>query len=144
MKTPRELILERHQSAEAKLEGIRAEDLARHSQAASAPKNCRNEQRIGLAYVALKLWKESIRPWRHVWIGMALVWLVLLSLSQSGTEGLKTSAQARPRPNPELRAALRAQKAWRLQLLEPSTTSFVLEPQNPGPRTERRQPSNLG
>lgn len=144
MKTPRELILEQHQSAEVKLERIRAEDLARHTQAASAPKNCHDGQHIGLAYVALKMWQESIRPWRHIWIGMALVWLVLLSLNQGGSERPKSSAQARPRPNPEFLAALRAQKAWRLQLLEPSTASYVLEPQNPGPRTERRQPSNLG
>ena len=36
MKTPRELILERHQSAEAKLKAIRAEDLAACTRSAAA------------------------------------------------------------------------------------------------------------
>lgn len=144
MKTPRELILERHQSTEAKLERIRAGDLAMHARVAAAPKDCRNEQRIGLAYVALKLWQESIRPWRHIWVGMALVWLVLLALNLDGNERPKLSTKARPRPDPESLAALRAQKAWRQELLEPSTASLVSQPQNPGPRTERRQASNLG
>ena len=37
MNTPREIILARHQSAEAKLKGIRAEDLAACARSAAEP-----------------------------------------------------------------------------------------------------------
>ena len=68
MKTPRELIIERHRTAEAKLKAIRAEDLAAYARAAAEPSRQRRAS-FSFAVIARGLWMEVLQPWRRVWIG---------------------------------------------------------------------------
>ena len=110
MKTPRELILERHQAAEAKLETIRAEDLAKYARASAAQPSVRVQPSFSLAAAARQFWQESIWPWRRIWLGMATVWLVLLTLNLATNERPKMARHKTPPPSPELMAALREQR----------------------------------
>jgi len=73
MKTPRELILQRHQSAEPKLEAIRGEDLAACARATAAQPSQQPEPFFNLRFLAMKFWQGSIRPWRRIWAGMAAI-----------------------------------------------------------------------
>src|SRR5260370_21831767 len=81
MKTPRELILQRHQSAEPKLNAIRGEVLAACARATAAQPSQQPEPLFSLTFVAMKFWQESIRPWRRIWAGMAAIWLVLTAFN---------------------------------------------------------------
>ena len=76
MKTPRDILLERHQAAKSKLDAIRSEVVAQ----------CREEQRTtktGLMSLPLLLWRELIFPSRRTWAGIAAAWLVILVVNFS-------------------------------------------------------------
>jgi len=139
MKTPRELILERHQSAEPKLEAIRGEDLAACVRATATQPGRPPEPFSRLTFVVMKLWQESIRPWRRIWAGMAAIWLVLLALNLATRETPKMAGRKTPPPDPELLAALREQERLMRQWFEPAKPPPASPPKIPGPRSERRQ-----
>ena len=61
MKTPRELVLARHQSAEAKLKAIRAEDLAACARSAAEPGRQRPPA-FDLAAAARRFWLDTFEP----------------------------------------------------------------------------------
>jgi hypothetical protein len=139
MKTPRELILERHRNAEAQLEKIRAEDLAAYVlgwPAQPVSERCATSR---LARGIAEFWQESLRPWRKAWLGMAALWLIILAVNLAGKEPHRNSFASAPSPSPEVRTALREQKELMVQLLEPSGPVILSRPKTPGPRSERRQ-----
>ncbi len=138
MKTPRELILQRHQSAEPKLKAIRGEDLAACTRATATQASRQPEPLFSLTFVAMKFWQESIRPWRRIWAGMAAIWLVLLALNLATHETPKLARHKTAPPDPELLAALREQERWMRQWIEPIAPPPALPPKIPGPRSERR------
>lgn len=139
MKTPRDLLLERHQSAEAKLETIRAEDLARHARASASQPSRQLKPSLSLASAARQFWQEALWPWRRVWLGLAFVWLVLLGLNLATDEGPKMASRKTLPPDPELLAALREQRRLMLELSEPTAPSPASVPRIPGPRSEQRR-----
>ena len=71
MKTPREILLKRHQSVEPKLDRMWAENLTTelHSSATPAREN------VFLTAV-LTLWRELFLPSRRIWAGLACAWRV--------------------------------------------------------------------
>ena len=76
MKTPRDILLERHQAAKSKLDAIRSEVVAQ----------CREEQRAakpGLMFLPLLLWRELIFPSRRTWAGIAAAWVLILVVNFS-------------------------------------------------------------
>jgi len=139
MKTPRELILQRHQSAEPKLKAIRGEDLAACARSTATQPSHQPKQFFNLIFVAMKLWQESIRPWRRIWAGMAAIWLVLLVLNLVTRETPRLARHQTAPPDPELLAALREQERLMRQWFEPADLSPASHPKIPGPRSERRQ-----
>lgn len=139
MKTPRELILERHQTAEASLLRIHAEDLAACARAAAAPQSGGRQPSFSLPSLAMRVWQELIWPWRRIWIGMAAVWLLLLALNLTTKEGSKMASHKAPRPSPELLAAMRVQRQMMLQSIEAGVPRPPARPRAPGPRSEQRQ-----
>jgi hypothetical protein len=140
MKTPRELILEKHRSIKARLGRIRPEELAalaREALASTAHPNPMRQE-AGLWAIARDFWMESIRPWRRVWIGMAAAWIVIL-VSFAATHDMPQTARVKVRPpSPELMAVLREQRQMMLQLFEPAASERPTEPRIPGPRSEHR------
>jgi hypothetical protein len=86
MKTPRDILLHRHQSANARLDSIRQSVVTTECQ--SEVRNSRPETRSfgTLPWQAvLKLWQELILPARRVWAGFAFIWLMIavINLAQS-------------------------------------------------------------
>ena len=133
MKTPRELILERHQAAEAKLRAIRAEDLAAEASGQRQPL-------LNLAGIAQKLWLEALWPWRRVWIGVAASWLVILALSLGTGDIPRTASTKPPRPDPEVLAVLQQQEQLLTQLLGVGTPPHASLPRALGPRSAAEPP----
>jgi len=131
MKTPREVILERHQSAEAKLAGIREEDLAaavRQSRSGSS------DESDGV-FLALRFWQEALWPYRRVWLGLAAVWILIAAVKFSTTE-TRTAHYTAQRPNQAVLTALHDQRRLMDQLLEPAAPALAAPPKRPGPRSE--------
>ncbi len=81
MKTPRELLLKRHEAASPKLDALRAEALAslRPAPRPAAP---------------VFWWERLFGPNPLAWAGLAAVWAVLLLANRSGTGPAPTVARA--------------------------------------------------
>jgi len=139
MKTPREILFERHQSAEPRLDAIRRQVLAEHLKTDAADGNRQRQPSFSLPFVLAKLWQELVWPCRRFWIGVAAVWVVILALALITTaEAPKVAAYKPPAPNPEVLMALREQRNLLDQLLEPVAPPPVSSSPPPGPRSERR------
>jgi len=134
MKTPRELILERHQSAEAKLKTIRAEDLAAYARSAAQVSRQRPPA-FDLFTAAVRFWQEALWPWRRAWIGMAAIWVFILAFSLATGETPRTASTRPPRPDPEVLAVLQEQKQLLTQLLDPGAPPLASRIRTPGPRS---------
>jgi hypothetical protein len=139
VKTPRELILERHQSAEAKLKAIRAEDLASCTRSATEG-SLQRPPAFDLAAAAVKFWQEALWPWRRAWIGMAAIWLVILAFSLVTGKAPRTASTKPPRPDPQVLAVLQEQKRLLTQLLGPGAPPLVSHLRTPVPRSAAEPP----
>lgn len=138
MKTPREILLERHRDAEAKLDAIRKEAVAEFTAAPARE----SAERFSISYAARRLWSGLIQPYRRIWAGLAAVWVVILALNLAAGGGdsvpKMTEARMRP-PEPEVAEALREQKQLMAELLGQNTPLPVVPPKIPGRRGELRR-----
>ena len=83
MKTPRDLLLARHQSATAKLDALRqavVADLNRPG--AQAQRFPFQFASVGRGWIR-QVWLELVWPCRRTWAGLAAVWVVLLLINVS-------------------------------------------------------------
>jgi hypothetical protein len=134
MKTPRELILERHQSAEAKLKAIRAEDLAACTRSAGQV----TRERLfafDLMSAVRRIWQETFWPWRRAWIGMAAIWVCILGFSMGIRETPRIASTKPPQPDAVAVALLQEQKQLLTQLLGPGEPPLVSHIRMPGSRS---------
>jgi hypothetical protein len=87
MKTPRDILLARHQVAAPKLDAIRREVLDKMNNQAT------KEQRRSASLVASlldcsnKLWLELVWPCRRIWTGLAAVWILIFVVNFSQRDG---------------------------------------------------------
>ena len=137
MKTPRDILFNRHQSADAKLDQIRHEVVSRlvnpiEPQKSSLP-----------VLVLLRLWQELVWPCRRTWAALAAVWVLMLgvnvSLRDPGQLALATASPARG-----MMMALQQQERLLAELSEPHKTRAVTSPPKPiapQPRSDRRDAS---
>lgn len=140
MKTPREILLNRHRPAETKLDAVRKSALD-----AAFPSAARNVETRApfprrLVWV---LWRELIFPCRRVWAGLAAAWVVLLvlNLPHDGRNS-QVLAQITP-PNREVQALLREQREMLTQFVEPSVPSPAVPSKTTVPRSEIPQTITL-
>jgi hypothetical protein len=133
MKTPREILLARHQDAEPKLDEVRARALASLSQP---------PQQAGESFalrMVLAFWRELILPCRRVWGGLAAAWVVIIGLSLcTGGEPRAMTGKSAPL-DPDAATALREQRQILAQLLDATPTPAAAHPQAPGPRGDVRR-----
>jgi hypothetical protein len=94
MKTPREILLERHRSANAKLDGIRTKALDAVPSLASHAVSGAQAKRPWPVRVAFLVWRELIWPSRRAWAGMAAAWLLLLGINRALTDRQETTGRA--------------------------------------------------
>ena len=135
MKTPREIILERHQSAEAKLKAIRAEELAACARSAAAETRFEPQATLSLGAIAGQIWQEMFWPWRRVWAGVVAAWVIILGLGIAAGDTPRRASARPPRPNPEVLAVLHQQEQLLSQLLGTERPPRIAHPRAPGPRS---------
>jgi hypothetical protein len=139
MKTPREIILERHRAAEEKLNAISAEELASVSRA-SAEVQTRSNITALFHDVIEGFWHQAIWPWRRVWAGLAAIWIGILALHlASGELPHSSRAEMAETRNPQVLSALREQNKLMVQLLDPPAAPAPEPPNHSGPRSEQRR-----
>ncbi len=131
MKTPRDILLARHQAAAPKLDAIRRE-------AVNSQFRRRDFAAIVL-YLPSLFWRELILPSRRVWTGLAAIWILILAVNFSLRDRSQV-ALANARPSPQMMVAFRQQQQLMSELFNPSDVP-VAEPKKPyapRPGTERR------
>ena len=136
MKTPREILLDRHRNAESKLDAIRRDVLAEFVPAEPAIESPRPTPPFSFSMLRTKVWRELVLPCRHVWVGLAAAWMLILGLHLAAGMGQTSSVTGNQvsRPGPEIVAAVRERRELMAQLLDPFTPLPVARPKPPGPR----------
>ncbi|MBI3851091.1 MAG: hypothetical protein HY298_12560 [Verrucomicrobia bacterium] len=130
MKTPREILLQRHQAVTPKLDEIRRAVVANLKECPAA-----HEQSLPVA-VALKLWRELVWPCRRTWAGLAATWLVLVVFNFTHAERTKDVATKSTTPAEEMRLAFQEQQRLLAELVGPPPVAPPAE----SPRRQKHQP----
>ena len=144
MKTPREFLLARHRSANAKLDRVRTNALS--TTLSREPRTaCQAGQAERPLFVraALRVWHELIWPCRRIWAGLAAAWAAILGVNTSLSDPVRVAA-ANPPPSPQMLLVLREQRRVLTELIQ-TTATEPAEPPRPGlrPRTERRPQEHM-
>ena len=130
MKTPREVLLTRHQPANSKLDEIRRDVVADLT-----PRSAREP---GVPF-ALRLWRDFILPRPQAWAAVAAIWVVIFALKLSTPETPHVVAQ-KSSASPEVLAEVRQQKLLFAELVG-VVKPRVAVPSRPAPaqpRSDRR------
>ncbi|PAW83604.1 MAG: hypothetical protein B9S33_13485 [Pedosphaera sp. Tous-C6FEB] len=137
MKTPRELLLKRHEAALPKLDALRTRAVELQSPARASQLSTLNPQPISL-------WERLFGPNPLAWAGLAAAWVVLLAVNRSGSEPA-SSASAASRASQPSQAAVaemvrerRREMAELLNLDEPRST-LPARDAHPPKRSQRRE-----
>jgi len=153
MKTPREILFARHQSAAPALDAIRQKavgQLNTEEQKAPSPRPSSIEwerEAVGQPFLyvgrkplgrflvlAIQFWRELILPCRRVWTGLAAVWIFILMVNFSQRDNLN-SATGRPAPSGPMVMSLQAQQHWLNQVLADRTAPVESDqPRNFSPK----------
>jgi hypothetical protein len=143
MKTPREILLKHHQTAEGRLDQIRQGVVAgiRRQETSANARSAARELPL-LAAAALKLWRELVLPSRGIWAGLAAVWLVILGYNLNSPEVSVAMARGTTAPAQELRTVLKQynQRMAEFALL-PVGEGAAPSKQNPQPRSHLSESS---
>ena len=131
MKTPREILLARHQAAQPKLDAIRQSAVAAVYDRRSLPRPA------FVPTILQTLWHELILPSRRIWAGLAAVWVLIIAANFSMRDQQHgTRAKS---PSPEMIATFQQQEQLLSELIGPNE-SPVAEPRKtfaPRPSSER-------
>jgi hypothetical protein len=138
MKTPREILFDRHRDAERRLDAIRERLLAEAFPGRTSDRPPRGS--LSLAGVVEKLWDQIIVPCRRIWCALAVVWLIIMALNLASADAPKTVRNKSIASSPEIRLAVREQRLLRLELLGASMSPAATQPSVVPPRSERRSP----
>ena len=89
MKSPREILLERHREAGPKLDAVRKEVL-------SGLNNEETKEQSWLTHLPGNIWRELIGPYRKAWAGFVVVWVAIIfaniAIRQSAAPMAKNSS----------------------------------------------------
>lgn len=136
MKTPRDLLLERHHAAQPRLNALRRAVVAEHVGGPAL------EPDVPPPDFFSRLWEELFWSCRRAWVGLATVWIVILGLQLATREPVESkAAAARPEvASSAVQMVLREQRQLRAELLNGSAHSprAADDADVPGPRSEKR------
>ena len=135
MKTPREILLKRHQTVEPKLERMGNESLAPSVAAVCDRRDSKDNLLLAAGWA---LWRELVLPSRRIWAGLACAWVLIAVLNLASAEPTtKVVSQMKPPSSEELRALIE-QRRMLAQLIGPlSEPAYTQKRTAPGPRSER-------
>jgi hypothetical protein len=142
MKSPREILLNRHRSSSARLDAVRQNALD-----AAFP---RADKRPALSAgtlplrIAMVLWRELILPCRGIWTGLAALWAIILVLNLPGGQKPPQMARNTSPPDQIMLAVLREQREMLTEFLEPLPPSPADRRKTIAPRGELVQMIMLG
>jgi hypothetical protein len=136
MKTPREVLLERHRCIETGLDRIRVEIVSNHlpvlPQIATATWTSRV---IAWPFCAgRKLWLELVWPARRVWAGFAFAWLMIVAAYFTDTERAATFKANRKRPAAEMRMVLEQQQRLMAEFTAQMEAPVADDPKRAAPK----------
>ncbi|MFN7137848.1 MAG: hypothetical protein ACK4UN_00760 [Limisphaerales bacterium] len=112
MKTPREILFQKHRATEDKLNAMRKEVLMTELPPAE-------KAHLTLFNSLHQLWIHLFQPSRRIWAGLAAVWLVILAanvVTQEETSSNYVSVPAQ-KQGPELHMALQEQRELVAELI---------------------------
>jgi len=135
MKTPREILLERHRSASARLDAVRANAIAALPQSKEETR-----ERKWLRHFGLMIWKELFWPCRRAWTGMAALWIALWVINSMSSPDTVTVKTPRSLASTQVQT-LQEQRRMLAELIPPPPPKIPpAEPprRNPPPRSQRR------
>jgi hypothetical protein len=149
MKTPREILLGKHQPAMPKLDAIRQKAVGQivdepsprpspigwERKAVGQPFLYVGRKPLGhFLVLAIQMWTELILPCRRVWTGLVTVWIFILMVNFSQRDNLN-SATGRPAPSGPMVMSLQAQQHWLNQVLADRTAPVESDqPRNFSPK----------
>ena len=140
MKTPREILLERHRAATPQLDLRREQALATALPPRERPDTARRaagEWRF--ADVVVFLWQQLIAPSRRTWGVLGTAWLVIFTLHFLSPEDAPRRGPGPGASSPQILALLREQKRQMADLAELSPVEPADRPRwVPGPRSALR------
>ncbi|EEF59611.1 hypothetical protein [Pedosphaera parvula] len=138
MKTPREVLFEKHQGIESKLDAVRAEALAEvcdgKSKCAAHPDALMQKPQT------LSWFGEFLQSLRPHFVGLTGVWLIILGVHFATRDSSPMLAEA-PAPSPEVIATLKEQKQLFTQLIGSPESPQPVDPAllERRPRSEVKQ-----
>ena len=123
MKTPREILLERHRTATPKLDAIRHEIV---------------NSKFRRGNFALTLWQELIFPSRRIWASLATIWIFIFIINVSQCDH-SPIAIAKSSPSPEMILTFRQQEKLLTELIGQNEPRVAEPPKAflPRPSSER-------
>lgn len=128
MKTPREILLQRHQTADARLDQVRREVVAQ----LQPPARFRREA-LPL-HVVLKIWLELIWPARRIWAGLAMAWVFLLIANANLAGGQPVTVNAKNSAPADLQQKYQEEKQLLAELSGAREPRIVAPPMPLAPR----------
>ena len=135
MKTPREILLERHQNATPKLDTIRRKVMNATADMIGRKQSARE---FTFAETIMLPLRQLLWPHPKAWAGLAVVWIFIFVLNFSMRDKTPVVAEKVAPPSPEVVAELRQQQRLFAELIG-STETRVADRQKlflPRPRSE--------
>jgi hypothetical protein len=141
MKTPREILFNRHASTNEKLDAIREEAVraAADVNRTGAPGR---ELNLATAFLrALMFSRDLLWPAPKAWAGLAAVWILILAMQFAARDHSQTVAKNTAPPSPEVILALKSQEQLMAELVGTPETRDANRSKNlvPRPRSERQE-----
>ena len=140
MKTPREVLLARHQAAMPKLDAIRHEVVGVAAEVNRRRPNVREFTfAAAIAKIIRVTFQELIWPCRRIWTGLAAGWILLAIVNISQRDRAQTIAT---NPVPMTMISIREQQKLVNALFADRSPSAEAEPPrifSPKPRTEKSE-----
>jgi hypothetical protein len=142
MKTPRDILLARHQAAAPKLDAIRRSVVNELNNQGTKEQSFPASLVTSLLGGSNKLWRELIWPSRRVWSGLATVWVLLFLINVSQRDS-SPRVMAKSAPTAEAMSTFRDQQKLLNELFADRSLPVDAEPRrifSPKPRTETTLP----
>ena len=149
MKTPRQILLERHHTAGTKLDRIRTKVLSAtlQAQAKQAAATTSRPEGSWAVRAGRNLWLGLIWPARGIWAGFAFVWLVIVAVNLANADhGVPMLAKRTPVSSETLMVFQQQQQRLLAEFLGASEAGEADRPKPvaPRPRSERQSNCSIG
>jgi len=141
MKTPREILLERHLTAAPKLDAIRQSAVAAVcDRRISTDRAHERRSQTAVTMILETFWRELIWPSRRIWAGLAATWILVFVFNFSQRDPSELLARKSPPPSPEMILTFPQQERLMAELIGPNEPQAVAPSKEflPQPRSEGR------